>query len=165
LKISHALAGLWLVFGGFVATSACTLAVDLDALENGECGEGKKFCGSDGCVDIDNTSFGCTATGCAKCNLIQAVPVCRNDRCEIAECRPDRGNCDNNHANGCETDLKYNVDHCGRCNNKCALGPNVATAECANSKCAIRACANGFSNCNNESVSMDGCETVGACPP
>jgi hypothetical protein len=151
----------WGVLGGaaFVAISACTLTVDLDALEDRKCPGGQKFC--DGaCVDTSNPRYGCRSTGCNPCNLAYAMPSCDSGQCRIAACTSNRADCDGETGNGCEVDVNYDPNHCGVCNKKCA--PQNATPDCASGKCAYRACAMGFSDCNDNRA--DGCEVSGDCP-
>ena len=88
------------------------------------------------------------------CSVMGGSPTCRAGVCSIGSCDPGRGDCDGNAANGCETDTRTTVAHCGACGSACAL-PN-ATARCEAGACAVSACNAGFADCDG--VAMNGCE-------
>ncbi|MBI5741859.1 MAG: hypothetical protein HZA16_14240, partial [Nitrospirae bacterium] len=58
--------------------------------------------------------------------------------------------------NGCEVDIKADVNNCGNCGASCALVPN-ATEACVGGACAIGSCNSGYADCNGQY--NDGCET------
>ncbi len=80
---------------------------------------------------------------------------CSAGSCELTGCDANWGNCDNLGDNGCETDLRGNVVHCGACDNTCFY--EHAAALCVQQACQMGNCAPGFGDCNNDSA--DGCET------
>ncbi len=69
-------------------------------------------------------------------------------------CDPGKGNCDNNAANGCETDLTSTKQHCGACNHPCPDGINT-DGICVASKCVF-ACTAPFAACDGDI--KNGCE-------
>ena len=71
-------------------------------------------------------------------------------------CMTGLGNCDGNAANGCETDTRTSVAHCGACNNACPA-PAGGAAACSAGTCGI-ACAAGRGNCDGNAA--NGCEAT-----
>jgi len=103
-----------------------------------------KLGSSDGCeIDLSNTNtcgISCDyLTNCGQNSL------CVFGSCD---CKSDYANCNNNWADGCETNLTSNNDNCGSCGNSC--GPNGI---CSNSQCG---CVSPYLNCNG--LLSDGCE-------
>lgn len=76
-------------------------------------------------------------TSCGACNVTcqstNASVICDpvELECKITDCNAGFGSCDGNEANGCETNLVSNAEHCGSCNRDCAaLGSTCATNRC-----------------------------------
>jgi hypothetical protein len=86
------------------------------------------------------------------CNSTNGTPTCTNSVCGI-NCSPGFGDCDSNAANGCETNLKTDVGHCGTCAKVCSTVNGTPT--CSNGTCGIN-CAAGFGNCDSNADT--GCE-------
>lgn len=78
---------------------------------------------------------------------------CNQGKCEYI-CNYGYGNCNDNWDDGCETDLKNNGEHCGKCNNPCQ--PPNAIGMCSNMKCSIVSCQSGWHDINKNPD--DGCE-------
>ncbi|MDX2008599.1 MAG: MopE-related protein [Myxococcaceae bacterium] len=147
---------------------------------------------TDGCEVNVNTSLAhCGACGRA-CAPANAVGVCSNGGCAIANCNPGRWNLNGLLSDGCEyaclpsnggvercdgldNDCDGLVDegfslstdpaNCGACGAVCSA-PGVATATCVASQCQVATCAAGRANCNG--AFSDGCEvdttsSVGHC--
>lgn len=57
-------------------------------------------------------------------------------------CKENLGNCDGSAANGCETNLSFDVDNCGACGNACTVANG--TPSCSNSVCGVASCAAGY---------------------
>jgi hypothetical protein len=112
---------------------------------------------ADGCETAINTTSNCG--GCsASCSLPFASPTCANlgvgiYQCQVASCSAGRGNCDGNHANGCEQVLT-DLAHCGGCASPCA--PPRATPSCATMSCRITSCDMSWGDCAGGVA--DGCE-------
>jgi len=108
-----------------------------------------------GCEQSLKTLDHCSAcdTPCARDN---AAATCETGTCTFVGCNTNYGNCDANTANGCETDLRTTVNHCGACGEGCSL--DHAVEGCANSACTIVSCNSGFDDCNGFVV--DGCEAA-----
>lgn len=68
-------------------------------------------------------------------------------------CEVGLGDCNFDHADGCETPLDT-VEDCGACENTCRL--DHATPECRAGACAIAACADGWADCDG--MAENGCE-------
>ncbi len=72
----------------------------------------------------------------------------------ICSCTPPWADCDGNYANGCETDLDTDPDHCGACWDACDI-PN-ATSQCVGGECQMVACHTGW--CDDDGLIGNGCE-------
>jgi hypothetical protein len=111
----------------------------------------------DGCEVAIDTTMNCGGCGTA-CSLPNASATCAAIgvgiyQCQVQSCSGGRGNCDGNHANGCEQSLA-DLTHCGGCGVPCA--PAHATPSCSTMSCRIAGCEGGWGDCAN-GVS-DGCE-------
>jgi hypothetical protein len=116
----------------------CTVANGTPACQSGKCTVAScqgtfRDCNTDagdGCeINVASNTTHCGA--CNKpCNLANAIPLCNNGLCAIAACGANFGNCDNNVANGCETDLATSVQHCGGCNKPCAMNQMCVAGKC-----------------------------------
>lgn len=62
--------------------------------------------------------------------------------------------CDNDPANGCETELTTDVAHCGTCDTACVVGNG--TPGCVSGECVVVACEPGFEDCDDDPLT--GCE-------
>jgi hypothetical protein len=75
---------------------------------------------------------------------------CINGACGPARCDAGFEECDQNPDTRCETDVRDNPQHCGRCGVVCNSGL------CAGGLCTTLTCEEGFGDCNQEVT--DGCE-------
>lgn len=123
--------------GGMGGTAGAPLACT-------ECQAGPSFVANLGiCLTAAqqaSPSFGC-GSGFA-CLPPHAVPKCNGASCAIDHCEPNWADCDNNTANGCETDLRLPAS-CKTCGNVCAGG-----AVCTPSGCAST-CSAGTTECSS----------------
>ncbi len=118
------------------------------------------FSGWGNCDDDWNT--GCetnltnSSSHCGKCknscSLPHTISYCESSQCQIVACDQDYGDC-KDLEDGCETNLKTNVNHCGSCTNNCEDLPNVKTVECREKECVILSCEAGY-------VLEYGCEKI-----
>jgi hypothetical protein len=138
--------------------AGCQLFVDLDALENRECGPDEKFCPLPlGCVPRSDPATGCSGSSCAPCAPPHAMGTCGpNNECISNGCLGDWRDCDGIEENGCETDVAHDPENCERCFHVCDT-PTNGTAGCSEKQCAIGSCKDGFEDCNR--MTGDGCET------
>ncbi len=123
-----------------------------------DCDDGFGDCDEEydnGCEQSLTTLDHCAAcdTPCARDN---AAATCETGTCTFVGCNTNYGNCDANTANGCETDLRTTVNHCGACGEGCEL--DHAVEGCANSACTIVSCNSGYDDCDGFVV--DGCEAA-----
>ncbi|HQK20349.1 MAG TPA: hypothetical protein PLJ27_23020, partial [Polyangiaceae bacterium] len=143
-------------------THACpTMAHAQSTCQSGNCGfvcQGR-FADCDG-----NASNGCETdlntdpSHCQQCGNVcpdraHATTFCAGATCGF-QCLSGYGNCDSNASNGCETDLKTSLSHCGTCGKTCSF--SNASASCTNGVCALKSCNSGYGNCDNNSE--NGCE-------
>src|SRR5207237_6236968 len=81
----------------------------------------------DGCeVDLaeDPTNCGTCGAGCAV--LANATVACRMRLCAIDSCNPGFADCDALVADGCETAVQSDPDHCGACGQHCVAPNGIA---------------------------------------
>lgn len=116
--------------------------------------------GSSACTSLLGDDFTVTSTPVVNC--AEDPTACINDhgttQCVAGACTPvcaaGYETCDNNPANGCETELKSDVNHCGKCNQRC-VGAH-ANMVCQSFKCELVSCEPGWADCNADPA--DGCE-------
>ncbi len=89
-----------------------------------------------------------------RCNLAGGTAACVGGQCVIAACGGDFADCDALAANGCETDVRTSILHCGSCGGRCPTASNAA-ASCSIRQCSLT-CNAGFANCDG--AGGNGCE-------
>jgi len=138
----------------------------------------EKYCGV-GVQDCNKGYWGiCNKGNSAECTV--------NQFCSLGECAfcpSGLKNCDGNLLNGCEQDVLSSPYNCGSCGNNCPSGTICNNGSCAsveddenfcddficgvNSSCVEErdncVCAVGYNDC--DSLTSNGCETLGACVP
>jgi Cys-rich repeat protein len=113
----------------------------------------------DGC-EVDSTSDVNHCGGCMNvCPGMNGMPTCQNSVCKIGGCSTGYADCDGNNANGCEVNLKNDVNHCGGCNTPCVNGQNVQSSQCNNGMCEVANCNGGFFDVDGNFG--NGCECKG----
>jgi hypothetical protein len=88
------------------------------------------------------------------CQFPNATAGCAQGLCMIILCDGGFGDCNGIAADGCETPLDINLNHCGTCGNQCNL-PH-ANSSCVLSQCEVASCQSGFFNFDG--LSANGCE-------
>jgi len=78
---------------------------------------------------------------------------CENDNCV---CNDGFGDCNGDMTDGCEVDLKNDIQHCGRCDMDCSGWMLHALFKCVDGDCEVDQCMDGFENCDGRS--NNGCE-------
>jgi hypothetical protein len=109
---------------------------------------------TNGCeTDLSSSNKHCGA--CNKpCSPAFGSGECVQGECVIEACDELFRDCDENAANGCETNVFNNALNCGGCGIACST-PNTS-ASCAGDVCVIGQCLNDHDDCNG--LSSDGCE-------
>lgn len=116
---------------------------------------------SGACIDTMNNPAHCGACG-NQCVAENATPVCVAGRCNLI-CAPNFSNCDDNLANGCESNTTNSAAHCGRCGNACPMGQRCAANVCGldcpmpNTICG----AGAMMTCANLQTDVTHCGTCG----
>ncbi len=144
-------------------TDGCETSLSDDVTNCGSCGfkcfndHGSTACVSSACKPTclsgwascdNNVVNGCEKSitddpancgGCGVvCTALHGSNACVGGGC-VPDCDTGFDTCDNNPANGCETNLQQDVLNCGVCGKSCAA-PN-AQVTCSAGACAIVACA------------------------
>ena len=133
----------------------------------GACEPGYSDCDTkpvDGCeLNTDADPLNCGTCNHA-CGSTGGTPQCWGGVCGIS-CSAGLGDCNANIADGCETNLKTDLHHCGSCTKDCAkpLPSGAATAKCTSSACAVATCSSGKYDQN--AVFKDGCECTADAHP
>jgi hypothetical protein len=85
----------------------------------------------DGCeVNLMTNPSHCGSCGTV-CNLPHtSISGCTAGVCTVSTCQSGYGNCDQQSANGCETDLLTNSLNCGSCGNRCSSGQSCVKGSC-----------------------------------
>ena len=141
--------------------------VDGGGRADGACGPDQKTCS--GCQSNSDPSFGCNTPGCASCatllgNPAQVTSYGCGPGCQIGQCAIDHANCDNDAANGCESNLKSDKSHCGGCTNPCPVNDFCVNGACS-PNCAPPPLAVCDASCVNTSDDPYNCTQCGhACP-
>ncbi len=116
---------------------------------------------SDGCeVHTSNDPFNCGSCN-HQCFIANGVAGCVNGTCKVATCNSGWSDCDNNPANGCETNLTTDITNCGQCGHSCNNSVNCSTAggatvACAAGACRVSSCGGGHFDI--DASCSDGCE-------
>lgn len=104
-----------------------------------------------GCeTDLTSDTASCGACGVA-CTNENGTASCVASRCTPV-CAPDAADCDGNLANGCETTLASNPNHCGSCGSTCDSSYQICTA----GSCEASMCLPGSGDCDQD---RSDCET------
>ncbi len=143
-------------------TNACETPHSDPVCRAGRCTHGACVAGFDDC-DRD-PSNGCEvnlmgdARNCGNCGVLcvrpNAMPACAMAACRIGACSTGFDDCDRSDVNGCEIDLRSDVNNCGRCGLRCSF--SGTNAFCNNGTCDWRDCNPGYFNCDGNR--MNGCE-------
>jgi hypothetical protein len=141
----------------------CTLANATSVCTNGACAIGSCNAGyadcdglaSNGCeVNINTDINNCNGCGASfKCSTAGGTASCTSGACGIV-CDSSHANCDTNIANGCEVNIKTDINNCNACGTKCSTAGG--TPSCTNGVCGI-VCGAGLGNCDGNLA--NGCET------
>ncbi|MFO0625452.1 MAG: FG-GAP-like repeat-containing protein [Polyangiales bacterium] len=109
---------------------------------------------ANGCETSTATSVSHCGRCANACSAVNGAPSCASGACGIT-CGAGWGNCDGSAANGCETDTRGDVNHCGACGARCSL-PN-AVPGCSGGACVVLSCATNWGDCDGNP--SNGCET------
>jgi hypothetical protein len=132
--------------GGSCCMSRCEGKVCGDDSCGGSCGD----CGADQSCQDGQCLRSCGGT---ICRFDHASAFCQGGTCALGSCHAGWGNCDGDPANGCETDIRTDVNNCGGCNTQC--NTTNATPDCVDGSCRVT-CHEGFANCDGSAFT--GCE-------
>src|SRR5262249_23927186 len=107
---------------------------------------------TDGCeVHVAGNLSNCNGCG-QTCAPAHAAGVCSDQGCGIASCNAGYGDCNKDPADGCERDLRSDVNNCQTCGHACQL--TNGTPSCNNGACE-GTCNAPWQDC----TTTPGCET------
>jgi len=144
--------------GNVCALANATPTCEAGACAVASCNPGYADCNADpadGCETNTSTSVARCGRCDNACPTAGGAPVCRDGVCRVGMCGEGFADCDGSDANGCETDTRASLPHCGACRQACAR-PNAA-ARCEAGACGVASCNAGFGDCDNDPA--NGCET------
>ena len=124
-KRSYVLRRLVLLFSIF---SLSFLLWPFIAYSQGPCPTGQTKCGTV-CVNLLTDSLNCGTCGTICPSVANGATVCSQGLCGFS-CSTGWANCDNNRANGCETNVNTDSRNCGRCGNVCPTGATCSGGTC-----------------------------------
>lgn len=127
--------------------SACSLTRSLDQYEEGAPAGSADAGSDDAAPDVASDVTTDIASDVASDTAVEGG--------EDAGCPTGFADCDDNSANGCETDVLSSLEHCSACNTPCAS--TTGDVACNGGVCQLISCPLGTGDCNG-SVD-DGCET------
>ncbi len=127
---------------------------------DGSCAAGYDDCNGTKLKDGCETSTATDPSNCGACGLAcstnHVTPSCTQGTCD-GTCAANYADCNGTKLkDGCETDLRGDAAHCGKCGIACSSN-HVAAPRCTGGVCD-GTCSKGFDDCNMDRQS-DGCET------
>lgn len=97
------------------------------------CPPGAKPCGG-ACVSTASPETGCAASSCAPCRYAHAQALCIGGSCAMGPCENGFASCNDEVADGCETDTRTTSRFCGSCSVSCV----GQTPLCSDGTCVER---------------------------
>ncbi len=132
--------------------------------DGGTCGAGQKLCNGQ-CVATDDPQYGCAGSACAPCAIAHGTAACSAGACAVGACDPGYGDCNASAADGCETNLATDHDHCGSCTNAC-MGSDVCfMSQCASSCGSLTDCGGSCVDPSMDPQHCGSCTRVCTAPP
>ncbi len=123
-----------------------------------ECGPGFADCNQlseDGCeVNLNESALHCGACGTV-CSSVAIEGACQEGQCVVRKCQDKtRRDCNGEFADGCETDISADTQHCGDCKMRCS-DEGARKVACDAGTCLLT-CKRGRSDCDQDAGT--GCE-------
>ena len=110
---------------------------------------------SDGCETPLGTLTDCAACADACATQANSAPVCdATSGCSLT-CDTGYLDCNKDTTDGCEVDDQTDPQHCGTCDNACALEANTTAPTCTAGACVL-GCSAGYADCDGDYTT--GCE-------
>lgn len=92
------------------------------------CGTGQVTCGGV-CTDIQTDAHNCGGCG-NTCQFVNGAAQCVGGSCRLAACNAGWADCNNNPADGCETNIANDNNNCGACGHVCGAGTVCTNGVC-----------------------------------
>lgn len=149
-----AMPGCNAILGNEEGTLDSGVSQPADSGDPSACAAGTKSCFGQ-CVNNLSPEFGCAAEGCDACDLPHAYASCAGGTCSIRQpdgCLSGYENCNQNNADGCETDLSVPTS-CGGCTTQCqGFRRLCAPAGAGGGFSCTDQCRNGLEECSGQCV-------------
>jgi hypothetical protein len=118
---------------------------------------------ADGCETALTSTDSCGACGRSCTGAPNSTAgSCSNEGKCVLTCATNFGDCNGDVRDGCETDLRTNLQHCGMCGNACPVTKHRLPSCSANTCGSLNTCETGWADCNTN-LATDGCEACGKC--
>jgi len=118
--------------GEMCAIANGTGGCDMGACVVASCDPGFDDCNgdpADGCETPLNTNADCGVCGTA-CTVVDGAGTCDTGTCEVLTCADERGDCNDDPSDGCETNTRSDDAHCGGCDMPCDPGDRCRNSAC-----------------------------------
>jgi len=113
------------------------------------------LCCAGECANVAKDEAHCGTCGSA-CNPPNAEPKCEFAACTWESCSIGFGDCNGQAGDGCEVNLRADVNNCFACGNACSATVVNAIPGCIAGACEISSCEPGFGDCDGDAD--NGCE-------
>ena len=132
---------------------ACGMLTACDTTDDAGADAGPK------CVDTKKDNQNCGSCGNACTQMVDhGQPGCVGGACGVGSCDMGFDDCDKQAANGCEVELAYDKNNCGKCGTVCP----AQTPVCAMGTCKQTTCGNNAIDMNERCDGMQGVVQGGA---
>ena len=142
--------------GAVCASDNATVECEAGLCKLADCAPGFDDCDGDfsnGCEQDIGTSLDHCGACQQVCEMDNADAFCSAGNCTFFGCVDGFRSCDGNEENGCEVDVRNDVDNCGGCNVTCS---NANGSTLCNKEACVPVCNGGFGDCDGDP--SNGCE-------
>jgi hypothetical protein len=146
------------ILGGLGLVAAAKMGISWQSRP--ECGPGFADCNQlpdDGCeANLEESALHCGACG-SVCSSAKVEGICQAGECRVRKCQDTkRRDCNAEFADGCETDVSSDPQHCGDCETPCS-DVGARKVSCDAGACVLQ-CQQGRADCDGKAST--GCEAT-----